>query len=185
MLRVKSLLLLLVLLVAAACSEQKAPQPVAAPAAAADNEANRQAAAKQYLEVSPPQEMLTEMSEKVVKMLPEKSQKVFLEVMKSKSLQEATYNLTLKALVKHFTVTELKAMSTFYGSPEGRAIHKKFGEYMADIMPEVNKEVLAALQKVKPEEGTPEPQGQVKPGEPKAPHSQTKPAAPPAPPSAK
>ena len=180
MLRVKSLLLLLVLLVAAACSEQKAPQPVAAPAA--DNEANRQAAAKQYLAVAPPQELLTEMSTKVVKMLPEKSQKVFLEVMQSKSLQEATYDITLKALVKHFTVNELKAMSAYYGSPEGKAIRKKFGDYMADVMPQVNKEVIAALQKVKPEpEGSQEPQGQVKPAEPKAPQAQTKPAKPQAP----
>src|SRR5271157_2848045 len=106
MLRVKSLLLLLVLLAATACSEQKAPQPVAAPA---ESEENRQAAAKQYLEVAPPQELLTEMSAKVLKMLPEKSQKAFLEVMQSKSLQEATYSITLKALVKHFTVNELKA----------------------------------------------------------------------------
>lgn len=185
MLRVKSfLLLLLVLLAAVACSEQKAPQPGATPAATADSEASRQAAAKQYLEASPPQEMLTEMSNKVVKMLPEKSQKVFLEVMQSKSLQEATYSITLKALVKHFTVTELKAMSAFYGSPEGRDIHKKFGDYMADVMPEINKEVLAALQKVKQEqESAKEPQGQMKPAEPKAPQAQTKPAAPPAPPA--
>lgn len=192
MLRMKSLLLLLVLLVAAACTEQKAPQPAAAPAPVADNEENRQAAAKQYLEVAPPQELLTEISEKVVKMLPEKSQKVFLEVMKSKSLQDATYNITLKALVKHFTVNELKAQTAFYGSPEGKSIHKKFGEYMVDIMPQVNQEVIAALQKAKQEpEGTQEPQGQVKPAEPKTPQVQTKPAephappAPPAPPSAK
>ena len=181
MLRVKSLLLLLVLLAAAACSEQKAPPPVAAPAA--DSEANRQAAAKQYLAVAPPQELLTEMSQKVVKMLPEKSQKVFLEVMQSKSLQDATYDITLKALVKHFTVNELHAMTAYYGSPEGKAIRQKFGAYMADVMPEVNKEVIAALQKIKPEpEGAPEPQGQVKPAEPKAPQAQTKPAKPPAPP---
>ena len=104
--------------------------------------------------------------------------------MNSKSLQEATYNITLKALVKHFTLSELKAMSAFYGSPEGRAIHKKFGDYMADVMPQVNQEVVAALQKVKQEqEGSKEPQGQVKPTEPKAPQAQTKPAAPPAPPA--
>jgi hypothetical protein len=183
MLRVKSLLLLLVLLAAAACSEQKAPQPAAAPAAVADSEENRQAAAKEYLAVAPPQELLTEMSQKVVKMLPEKSQKVFLEVMQSKSLQEATYSITLKALVKHFTVNELHAMSAYYGSPEGKSIRKKFGDYMADVMPEVNKEVIAALQKIKPEpEAAPEPQGQVKPVEPKAPPAQTKPAKPPVPP---
>ncbi len=183
MLRVKSLLLLLVLVAAAACPEQKAPQPVAAPAA--DSEANRQAEAKQYLAVAPPQELLTEMSTKVVKMLPEKSQKVFLEVMQSKSLQDATYDITLKALVKHFTVIELKAMTAYYGSPEGKAIRKKYGDYLADVMPEVNKEVIAALQKVKPEpEGSPGPEGQVKPAEPKAPPAQTKPAKPPTAPPA-
>jgi hypothetical protein len=181
MLRVKSLLLLLVLLAAAACSEQKAPQPVAAPAT--DSEENRQAAAKQYLEVAPPQELLMEMSARVVKMLPEKSQKSFLEVMKSKNLQEATYNITLKALVKNFTTAELKALTAFYGSPEGKSIHKKFGEYMGDVMPQVNKEVIAALQKVKQEEGAQEPQGQVKPAEPKAPQTQTKPDQPPTPPA--
>jgi hypothetical protein len=183
MLRVKSLLLLLVLLVAAACSEQKAPQPAAAPVA--DSEENRMAAAKQYLEAAPPQELLTEMSDKVVKMLPEKSQKSFLEVMRGKSLQEATYNITLKALVKQFTVPELKAMSAFYGSPEGKSIRKKYGDYMADVMPQVNKEVITALQKVKPEmEGAKEePQGQAKPAEPTEPQAQTKPAEPPAPPA--
>ena len=180
MLRVKSLLLLLVLVAAAACSEQKAPQPVAAPAA--DSEANRQAEAKQYLAVAPPQELLTEMSTKVVKMLPEKSQKVFLEVMQSKSLQDATYDITLKALVKHFTVNEIKAMAAYYGSPEGKAIRKKYGDYMADVMPQVNQEVIAALQKVKPEpEGSEPPPGQVKPAEPKAPKAKTKPAEPQAP----
>ena len=183
----KSLLLLLGVLVAAACSEQKAPPSVAAPAA--DNEENRQAAAKQYLAVAPPQELLTEMSHKVVKMLPEKSQKVFLEVMQSKSLQETTYDITLKALVKHFTVNELHAMTAYYGSPEGKSIRQKYGDYMSDVMPQVNKEVIAALQKIKPEpEAASEPQGQVKPAEPKAPQAETKPAkppAPPAPPSAK
>ena len=189
MLRVKSLLLLLVLMVAAACSEQKAPQPVATPSPAADSEENRQAAAKQYLEVAPPQELLTEMSERVVKMLPDKSQKVFLEVMKSKNLQEATYSITLKALEKHFTVNELKALTAFYGSPEGKSVRKKFGVYMADVMPQINQEVIVALQKAKQEqEGSKEPQGQVKPAEPKAPQAQPKPAEPPAqpaPPSAK
>ena len=108
------------------------------------------------------------MSTKVVKLLPEKSQKVFLEVMQSKSLQDATYDITLKALVKHFSVNEIKAMTSFYGSPEGKAIRKKYGDYMADVMPQVYKEVIAALQKVKPEpEASPEPQGQVKPAEPR------------------
>ncbi|MCL4501022.1 MAG: DUF2059 domain-containing protein [Deltaproteobacteria bacterium] len=182
MLRVKSLLLLLVLLAAAACSEQKAPQPLAKPAAPADTEENRQAAAKQYLEAAPPQELLTEMSGRVVKMLPEQSQKPFLEVMNSKSLRESTYNITLKALVKHFTVHELKAMTAFYGSPEGKSIRQKFGDYMGEVMPQVNKEVIAALQQIKsPPEASKESPGQHT--ESKEPQAQTEPAAPSTPPA--
>lgn len=177
MLKMKALLLSLILLLGlAACSEQKASQP-AAPAVA-DNEQNRQAAAKQYLEAVPPRDLLSQMSEKVVKMLPEKSQKVFLEVMNSKDIQDATYRISLNGLVKHFTANELTAMTRFYGSPEGKSISKKFPAYMAEAMPEINKEVVAALQKAQKEQEAKEPQGQAKPGEPKA---QTKPAEPQAP----
>jgi len=166
--QVKPLLLLLILALMAACSEQKAPQPAASSAPMADTEENRQAMAKKHLEVVPPQELLTEMSNKVVKMLPEKSQKMFLEVMNGKALQEATYRITLNSLVKHFTVDELKALTAFYGSPEGKAIRNKYGDYMADVMPQVNQEVIAALQQVKDKQEPKEPQGQMKPAEPQA-----------------
>lgn len=181
--KMKALLFLLILVLVAACSEQKAPQPAAGPAAVADNEENRQVAAKQYLEAVPPQEMLSQMSEKIVKMLPEKSQKVFLEVMNSKSMQDATYRISLNGLVKHFTINEIKAMTEFYGSPVGKSINKKFPAYMADAMPQINQEVLAALQKATKEEqpAAGEPHGQVKPAEPKVPQTPTKPAEPQAP----
>ena len=176
MLRLKSLLLLLVLFAAVACSEQKASQPGASLAPVADSEESRQAAAKQYLELVPPQELLAEMSDKVVKMLPEKDQKVFLEVMKGKSMQEATYRITLNALVKHFTVNEIKALTAFYGSPEGKSVRHKLGDYMADVMPQVHQEMIATLQKVEQEQqGSQEPQGQLKPAAPKAPQAQPKP----------
>ena len=129
MLKMKSFLLLFILILAVACSEQKAPQPAAAPAAVADNEESRQAAAKQYLEAVPPKELLSQMSEKVVKMLPEKNQKVFLEVMNSQSMQDAAYRITLNGIVKHFTVKEINALTAFYGSAEGKSISKKFPEY--------------------------------------------------------
>jgi hypothetical protein len=174
----KSLFLLLILVLTVACSEQKAPQPAAKPAAVADNEENRQAAAKHYLEAVPPKELLMQMSERVVKMLPEKSQKTFLEVMNSQSMQDATYRISLDGLVKHFTVNEINALTAFYGSPEGKSISKKFPEYMAEAMPKINQEVIAALQKVKDQEEPKAPQGQMQPPATKAPHGQMKPAGP-------
>ncbi len=190
MFRIKTLLLLLILALAAACGEPKAP-PSAAPVA--DNEANRTAAAKQYLEVAPPQELLTDMTDKVVKILPENQRKMFLSVMQTKSLQDAAYRISLNALVKHFTVNELKALTAFYSTPEGKSIRPKLGIYMADIMPQISKEVVEALNKAEMEEKAKSPQEQkppeqVKPAEPKGPQPQVKPAEPqpkaPAPPKA-
>ena len=190
MFRIKTLLLLLILALVGACGEHKAP-PSAAPVA--DNEANRTASAKQYLEVAPPQELLTDMTDKVVKILPENQRKMFLSVMQTKSLQDATYSISLNALVKHFTVNELKAMMAFYSTPEGKSIRPKLSIYMADIMPQISKEVVEALNQAEKEEQAKspqgqKPQGQVKPGEPKGPQPQVKPAPPqpqaPAPPKA-
>ena len=93
MFRFKTLLLLLILALVAACGQQQAP-PATGPVA--DNEANRAAAAKLYLKVAPPQELLTDMSDNVVKILPENQRKMFLDVMQSKSLQDATYRISLE-----------------------------------------------------------------------------------------
>jgi hypothetical protein len=188
--RTKILLLLLILALVGACGEPKAPSS-ATPVA--DNEANRTAAAKHYLEVAPPQELLTDMTDKVVKILPENQRKMFLSVMQAKSLQDATYRISLNALVKHFTVNELKAMTAFYSTPEGKSIRPKLSLYMADIMPQISKEVVEALTKAEKEEQAKSPQGQkspgqLKPAEPKGAQPQVKPAPPqpqaPAPPKA-
>jgi len=178
--KVNLLLLLLLLTLPASCSEQKAPPSAASPEALADNEANRRLAAQKHLEAVPPQEMLVELSNKVVKLLPEKSQKPFLEVMQGKELQEATSRINMQALVKHFNVKEIKALTAFYGSAEGKTIRQKYGDYLADVMPQVNDEVIAALEKARHQVSPREPQGQVKPAEPKQPESQPKPAEPPA-----
>jgi hypothetical protein len=178
--RIKTLMIVLILALVAACGEPKAPSSTAP---VADNEANRTTAAKQYLEVAPPQELLTDMTDKVVKILPENQRKMFLSVMQAKSLQDATYRISLNALVKHFTVNELKAMTAFYSTPEGKSIRPKLSLYMADIMPQISKEVVEALTKAEKEEQakspqSQKPQGQVKPAEPKGPQPQVKPAPP-------
>lgn len=180
MIKMKSLLLLLILALTAACADQKTTQTTAP---VADNEENRLAAAKEYLKVLPPQEMLAEMSTKVVKMLPEKQHKVFLGVMSSKSLEEATYRISLKALAKHFTVNELKAMTTFYGSPDGKSSWRKLSSYMGDIMPQINQEVVTSLKKVEQEEQAKSPQEPKAQPEPKklAPQELKPPAKPKAP----
>jgi hypothetical protein len=50
----------------------------------------------------------------------------------------------LASMAKHFTVDELNALADFYGSREGRSAMKKFGAYMADIMPVIEQEMTKA-----------------------------------------
>ena len=62
-----------------------------------------------------------------------------------------------KSLIKHFTADELKALADFYGSPVGKSAMKKFGAYMADVMPAIQTEMMKAQAKASPApEGSPE-----------------------------
>ena len=187
MIKMKSLLLLLILVLVAACTEQKATQ-TGAPVA--DNEENRLAAAKEYLKIAPTQDMLKDLTSSFAGKLPEPMQKKFNEVMASQALKDSTYQITFKALVKHFTVNELKAMTAFYSSPEGKSIRQKMMPYMGEVMPQVYQEVAKTMKEAEPK-AAPEPKAQPAPQptpEPKAtpvPQPAPEPKAQPAPPSPK
>ena len=158
MTKMKSLLLLLMLVLAAACTEQKATQ-TGAPVA--DNEENRLAAAKEYLKIASAEDMLKEMTASVSGKLPEQVQKKFTEVMTSQAIKDSTNQITLKALVKHFTVNELKAMTAFYSSPEGKSVRQKMMPYMSEVMPQVYQEVAKAMKEAEPKAA---PEAQAAPG---------------------
>jgi hypothetical protein len=180
------LVLLIIALITSACGEQQV-SPTAAPLP--DTKENRLAAAKKYLQVVTPQEMLQDLTIRVMPTLPEKKRAMFSEVMGRKSLQEYTYRVTLEALVKHFTANELQAMTAFYGSPEGKAVRPKMGPYLAELIPIVITEVVkdlraeekAAAPKAPPAGSAPAAPAQPKPAAPKKPQGQAKPAAPAAP----
>lgn len=189
MIKMKALLVLLIFaLTTAACTEQKST-PTAA--SLPDSKENRQAAAKKYLQVVTPQELLQDLSTRVMPTLPEKKRAMFKEVMDSKNLQDYTYRVALDTLVKHFTAGELQAMTTFYSSPEGKAIRPKIGAYMAELMPQIIREVIKDLQakekaqapETPPAGSAPAKPAQPQTAEPKKPQGQAKPAAP-APPKA-
>jgi hypothetical protein len=102
--------------------------------------------------------MLHGMATRIVQRLPEKDRKAFLEVMSSKNIEEAANRITIDALVKHFTVGELKAMVAFYGSPEGQSAYKKFAPYMAEMMPQIQEEVKKAMTEAEKKQEPQEPQ---------------------------
>jgi hypothetical protein len=73
----------------------------------------------------------------------------------------------LDGLAKNFTVGELDTMVTFYGSPGGRSALKKFGPFMAEIMPQIQEKVKKGLAETqKPTESNEQPKPQAPPAPP-------------------
>jgi hypothetical protein len=114
----------------------------------ADTPANRLAAAKRYLQAVPPAEMVAETVDRVAAQLPEERREEFKKALSKVVSSERIEALTLQAVTKHFTVKEINALAAFYGSPEGRSITKKFGDYMADVMPAIQEELAGAMEEI-------------------------------------
>ena len=150
--RVRNFMVIGLLLMASACADTGQVKSLP------DNPENRTAAAERYLKAMPPKDMLQGLATRVAPNLPEKDRTAFVEVMNSADLEKAASRITMEGLVKNFTVGELNAMTAFYGSPEGQSAAKKFGPYMAGIMPQIQQEVKKAMdekQKLEPK-GQPE-----------------------------
>ena len=128
------------------CCVAAGPVPSALAAETADTPENRLAAAKQYLRVSPIQEMMDDMTEKISLTMPLEQRREFVDLMKRRVQMDVIEQATINGLVKHFTVREIEALAAFYGSPEGKAITKKMGVYMADVMPIIQREIQRAVQ---------------------------------------
>jgi hypothetical protein len=109
-----------------------------------DTPANREQEAARYLQVTPPKEMMSDMAEQMAKNVPQDQRDSFKALL-MKHLDMAALTKAIKdAMIKNFTADELKALADFYGSPVGKSAMKKFGAYMADVMPSVQSEVMKA-----------------------------------------
>ena len=115
---------------------------------APDTPANRAAAAQRYLKAVPPMELVADTVDRVASQVPEDRREEFNQALAKVVKSERIEKLTRDALVKHFTVREINALTAFYGSPEGRSITKKFGAYLADVMPAMQEELSSAIEEI-------------------------------------
>lgn len=108
---------------------------------------NRTVQANRYLAVAPPKDILKESAEKVALTLHPDQQAGFKDLLiKHLNLEKLIVAVT-EALVKNFSADELSALADFYGSAVGKSAMKKFGAYMADIMPVLQSELENAATK--------------------------------------
>jgi hypothetical protein len=115
---------------------------------ALDTPETRRKEADRYLQVSPPKALFEDMADKMAATLPADQRDQFKKVMTTQVDIAALSKAMTDAMVKNFTTEELKALADFYGSPVGKSAMKKFGAYIADIMPVVQAEIMKAAAKM-------------------------------------
>jgi uncharacterized protein len=146
--------------------------PGAAPAALEDTPENRNAQIDRYLQAMPPETLLEDIVSKMSARMPDEQRGRFIDSMKKQFDTVKLRTVMHDGMAKHFTADEVRALADFYGSALGKSAMAKFGNYMADVMPAIQAEILAAVAKVESEMqksagapgGAPAP-GEAAPGE--------------------
>ncbi len=121
---------------------------------ASDNDDSNDArlkAAKRYLQVTPMSKMVDDtINEMAQKIAPDKRND-FVTYMKSMIRADMLEEIAIDSMVEIFSAEELNALADFYGSVMGKSIMNKFGSYMAEVMPALQKELMRSLQKLQAE----------------------------------
>ena len=112
---------------------------------AEDSKEARTQAAERYLAVGPISQLLDDTFREMSKSLPEAIREGFVAQMRIVVRADVLEAATRASLVRHFTVDELNAMAEFYSSPHGASAMRKFGAYMADVMPAIQEEMILGL----------------------------------------
>jgi hypothetical protein len=134
------------ILVALVCSSFSLASAVAE--GIADTPENRRAQAERYLTASSPKTMFEDMAKKMSVNMPADQRAQFVELFTSKVDIDALTKAMIESMVRHFSAEELKALADFYGSPVGKSAMSKFGDYMADLMPTLQQEMMKATQRM-------------------------------------
>ena len=115
---------------------------------AEDSKERRALAAERYLNAVPISQLLEDTFREMSKSLPEALREGFVNQMRMVVRADLLEEATRASLILHFTVDELNAMAEFYSSPHGASAMRKFGAYMADVMPAVQEEVILGLDRM-------------------------------------
>lgn len=113
-----------------------------------DTPENRLREANRYLQATPPREMFADVAEQVAKNAPPEERTAIRDAFTKHLDVDALTRAMSDAMVKHFTADELAALADFYGSPVGKSAMKKFGVYMAEVMPALQGEMIKVQAKM-------------------------------------
>ncbi|MBR7746742.1 DUF2059 domain-containing protein [Undibacterium baiyunense] len=118
-------------------------------AVAQDSPELRAKAADRYLKSVPMSAMLEDAYTSLAQQMPADQREKFLKDIRSIVRIEFLESISKEKMVKVFTADELNAIASFYESKEGASAMKKFGVYMGEIMPAIQKEMMQAMGKLR------------------------------------
>jgi hypothetical protein len=118
------------------------------PALAQDTQETRQAAMERYLRAVPMARMMEDTYSEMAKQVPPEKRDEFVSAMRKLVSVDKIEDIARQAMLKTFTTNELNALADFYSSEHGSSAMRKFGSYMADIMPPLMQEIQRAVQEM-------------------------------------
>ena len=101
----------------------------------------------EYLNVNSMDDLINQMLVEILKQIPLEKHEIYSKIWKSSFNVNELKNMMLTTMCKNFTIKEIKALTNFYGSKEGKSVMKKFPQYMAELMPYLQVINQRAMQK--------------------------------------
>ena len=104
--------------------------------------------ADELMAIVPPEVMFAQLSQLYAQSYasPGKEEKAHANFMRNVD-RDALDTIIRNALLKHFTEAELKALATFYSTPEGRACMAKVAPFAVEVVPACAHEATQAFRK--------------------------------------
>ncbi len=101
----------------------------------------------EYLNVNSIDDLMDQVLIEMEKQIPPEGREFFTKMWKAAFDKNELKEFMVTQMCKHFTHEEIKALTNFYGSPEGKSIIKKMPQYMAELMPYLQVINQRAMQK--------------------------------------
>ena len=92
--------------------------------------------------------MMKDMAGKIAVQLPPAQQQAYIDALTDPGFLGRLKGAARESMAKHLTVEELNALADFYSQPVAKSAMAKMGDYMADLMPFIQKEMMDIAQKM-------------------------------------
>ena len=150
MLTFRTFIILITLLFCFGCNQSDPTTSFSSGTTLDDNPENREKLAVKYFKLVPMQSMMKDMGEEMAMRMPKAAKEEFLkywETFLDDDQIDQLESAARQSMAKHMNTSELQAFIEFMENPAGKSAMGKMKYYMADIMPLIQQQSMAAIQK--------------------------------------